>query len=683
MSLDLVKPLSVPKARPPMPLGLRLGIVALVVVLVVGGAKAWESGFRPARLWEPRREGLATVDVERGDLAVYVHETGTLESASNTTVRCQVEALVGVVGGSSTKGQGGAASSQGGASQGGGGASTSATSAGGGASGVQAASKSGGSSAKTSKSTTTKKRATASSAGGGSSSGGGSGGSSGGGMSGSGGGGSSGGGSSGGGSSGGGGSGGSSGGGGGSGGSQAPVAKKPTIRSFSYAVPAYTSLRSATKSGGAQAKSGGSRGGGVGGGNRGGGGGGMGGQAEMAGSTRIISIRPEGEPVAAGEVVCELDSSAFQDEVIAQKIRYDQAKAWVTQARSILEVNEISLREYRDGIYKQDLQLVRQYLSSCRTEEDRARNNLTWSKEVYLKGFRALSQYQADGLAMERSEIALGEAERMERRLVDFTGPKILKSLEAKLEANRADSLAQAAAFQLESDRLKRLEKAVQACTLRAPHEGIVVYSLPPSNGWRPATAVIMEGATVREGQAIFELPDAKKMRVRARVNESKVGSVHVGQKATIRIDAFSDQPLDGTVTSVTVIPAPNGMASDIRIYFATVAIDSGGFEGLRPGLSAEVSFFVDGKPETTRLPLQAVRWVDNHAFAAVSTSSDRTTYRWQPLKVGLMNDAYAEILDGLKPGDKVVARPEGLPAPSLTGLPVVQADGNDTRTRG
>ncbi len=409
----------------------------------------------------------------------------------------------------------------------------------------------------------------------------------------------------------------------------------------------------------------------------------MGGQAEMAGSTRIISIRPEGEPVAAGEVVCELDSSAFKDEVIAQKIRYDQAKAWVTQARSILEVNEISLREYRDGIYKQDLQLVRQYLSSCRTEEDRARNNLKWSKEVYLKGFRAPSQYQADILAMERAEIALGEAERMERRLVDFTGPKIQKSLEAKLEANRADSLAQAAAFQLESDRLKRLEKAVLACTLRAPHEGIVVYSLPPSNGWRPATAVIMEGATVREGQAIFELPDAKKMRVRARVNESKVGSVHVGQKATIRIDAFSDRPLDGTVTSVTAIPAPNGMASDIRIYFATVAIDSGGFDGLRPGLSAEVSFFVDDKPEATRLPLQAVRWVDNHAFAAVSTSSDRTTYRWQPLKVGLMNEAYAEILDGLKPGDKVVARPEGLPAPSLIDLPVVQADGSDTTTRG
>jgi HlyD family secretion protein len=404
---------------------------------------------------------------------------------------------------------------------------------------------------------------------------------------------------------------------------------------------------------------------------------------EMAGSTRIISIRPEGDLVAAGDVVCELDSAAFQDELIAQRIRYDQAKAWVTQANSILEVNEISLREYRDGIYPQDLQLVRQYLVSCRVEEDRARKNLEWSRGVYLKGFRAPSQYQADILAMERATIALGEAERMERRLVDYTGPKLIKSLEAKLEANKADALAQKAAFALETSRLKRLEDTVEHCTLRAPHEGIVVYSMPPPSGWRPSAAVIMEGATVRQGQPIFELPDAKKMRVRARVNESKVGSIHAGQKANIRIDAFPDHDLEGTVTSVTAIPAPNGMGSDIRIYFAIVAIDSGGFDGLRPGLSSEVDFFVDSKRETIRVPLQAVRWVDETPYAAVTTSPDRSTYRWQAVQIGLVNESYAEILDGLNPGDKVVANPTGLPAPSPTETPVVQASGDVVRPQG
>jgi HlyD family secretion protein len=192
-----------------------------------------------------------------------------------------------------------------------------------------------------------------------------------------------------------------------------------------------------------------------------------------------------------------------------------------------------------------------------------------------------------------------------------------------------------------------------------------------------------MEGATVREGQAIFELPDAKKMRVRARINESKVGSIRMGQKARIQIDAFPDKPLDGTVTEVTGISAPNGMGSDTRVYYANVVIDSGGFEGLRPGLSANVSFFVEAHDESTRVPLQAVRWVDNVPYAAVTTSPDRTTWRWQQVEVGLMNESYAEILNGLSPGDKVVATPEALAAPTPSASPVVQAWGQSNAPRG
>jgi len=102
--------------------------------------------------------------------------------------------------------------------------------------------------------------------------------------------------------------------------------------------------------------------------------------------------------------------------------------------------------------------------------------------------------------------------------------------------------------------------------------------------------------------------------------------------------------------------------------------IDSGGFEGLRPGLSAEVSFFVDSRREATRVPLASVRWVENVPFAAVATVSDGSSYRWQPIEVGLMNENYAEILGGLKPGDKVVAHPEDLPAPPKPPAPTLQA---------
>lgn len=692
MSLDLssITPPPVPPPRSGRRLIPKFLVILTLLAAMFGVARAWESGFHPSRIWESRPEPLPTVDVERGPVRVAVTESGTLESASNTTIKCQVEALIGVVGGKT----GGAGGTGGGGA--GGGMGGQGRTSGQGAGGTEAGSQSQQPATKSSSSSKGKsaagkgksaagssKKAVAKSTGSASSSGGG-GGSGGGGMSGGGGGGASAGGSSGGG--GGGGGGGMSGGGGGGSASasagasnSSTITKLPQIRSFSYRVQPYVSSRPATKAStkGAGGRGGsGARGGGGGGGS--GGGGGMAGTTqEQIGSTRIIMIKPEGTQVSKGEVVCELDASAFRDEVLSQRIKVDQAKAWMVQSNAILEVNEISRREFEEGIYRQDLLLIKQYLKTCRTEEDRARRNLAWSKDVYEKGFRAPSQYQADVLALERSEIARGEAERMFDRLESYTGPKIKKSLQANIEANRADVLAQKAAFQMESSRLERVERMVAHCTLRAPQDGIVVYALPPQRGWRAVSTEIMEGATVREGQSIFQLPDPKSMRVRVKINESKVGSIAAGQRAMIRVDAYSDRPLNGTVTEVTVIPsAAAGPGSDVKIYYANVTIDSGGFEGLRTGMSAEVVFQVDHHDDATRLPLQSIRWVDDNPFAAVATSPDRRSWRWQAVRVGLMNESFAEILQGLQPGDKVVSDPDRLqPAPMPETRPTFEGD--------
>jgi hypothetical protein len=124
-------------------------------------------------------------------------------------------------------------------------------------------------------------------------------------------------------------------------------------------------------------------------------------------------------------------------------------------------------------------------------------------------------------------------------------------------------------------------------------------------------------------------------------------------------------------------------MGSDIRIYFANVVIDSGGFEGLRSGLSAEVSFFVEKRPDAVKIPIPALRWVDGVAFAAVTTPTNQAEWRWQALELGLMNENYAEVIKGLKVGEKVVARPEDLPAPVLPTAPVLQAGGADAKPQG
>ena len=62
-------------------------------------------------------------------------------------------------------------------------------------------------------------------------------------------------------------------------------------------------------------------------------------------------------------------------------------------------------------------------------------------------------------------------------RLVNQTGPKILKSLEANVKAIEADKFTQDASFNLEAQRLERIRKNIKNCTLWAPTDGIVVYA--------------------------------------------------------------------------------------------------------------------------------------------------------------------------------------------------------------
>jgi multidrug resistance efflux pump len=390
---------------------------------------------------------------------------------------------------------------------------------------------------------------------------------------------------------------------------------------------------------------------------------------EKPGSTRIISILPEGSKVEAGQLVCELDASAFVDEVRAQKIRYLQAEAWVKQAKAIEEVNDIALQEYYEGIYPQDVRLIKDYITSCTTEYTRAQRNADWSLAMQAKGFRANAQVKADLLAFRQTEITLNEAKGMLGRLETYTAPRLKTALEAKKQAIRADVKTQEAAFALESQRLARLERMVAKCTLTAPRDGIVVYH-NQSNGWGQVQAQIQEGATVREGQPIFDLPDPKHMQVRAKINETKVAMVQPGLEALIRLDAFPDQPLKGMVSEVMPIAVQgNGMAQDVRIYYAVVKIAEG-FEGLRPGLSAEVDFHIGTLSDVTRVPVQAIREVAGQTFVAVpvirspDAPRDAPRWRWVQVKLGPSNEAYAQVLDGLKPGEKVLAHPEALPAP-------------------
>ena len=120
--------------------------------------------------------------------------------------------------------------------------------------------------------------------------------------------------------------------------------------------------------------------------------------------------------------------------------------------------------------------------------------------------------------------------------------------------------------------------------------------------------------------QKIFSLPDMTSMQVKVNIHESLVKKVKAGQKAEIRVDAFPNVVLTGTVKNVSLLADSNRsfMSGGAKEYTTVVTIDEMPTEGLKPGMTAEVRIKVGDLPNALIVPLQAVAQHKGDHFAFV-----------------------------------------------------------------
>ena len=124
---------------------------------------------------------------------------------------------------------------------------------------------------------------------------------------------------------------------------------------------------------------------------------------------------------------------------------------------------------------------------------------------------------------LKKAKFALEQAQSKKKVLVDYTKHKTIKELQSEVEKARSDELAKKATFALEDSKEKKLEKQIANCDIKAPADGLVVYANDPNRAFGSNQPQIEEGATVRERQKIFSLPDIARMQVNTKVHESQI----------------------------------------------------------------------------------------------------------------------------------------------------------------
>jgi len=377
-------------------------------------------------------------------------------------------------------------------------------------------------------------------------------------------------------------------------------------------------------------------------------------KCQVAGGTSILSIIKDGSHAKQGEKLVELDASQLDDQINAQKITYEKARSALVQAEKDLQVAEISVKEYLEGTFKKELQDADAQITIALENLRTSQNMLQHSQRMFRKGYISTLELEGQQFSVQRSQLELDSARTAKDVLENFTKVKMIEDLQSKVETAKAKLESEKAAFALEESRLKRLEDQKAYCLITAPQDGMVVYA-NEQTGMRfggQQGPQIEEGATVRERQTILRLPDLSQMQVKVAVHETKVEQLRMGMRARIRI---LDRELQGAVSSIANQPEPTSFFSASVKEYATIVKVDGQPEGLRPGMTAEVEILVADLKDVLTLPVAAVveQRGKYYCWVAADDKIERRT-----LVLGLNNDRFVEVQDGVSENDRVLLNP-------------------------
>ncbi len=392
----------------------------------------------------------------------------------------------------------------------------------------------------------------------------------------------------------------------------------------------------------------------------------------VAGGATIVSLVDDGAQVTEGMELVRLDSSTISENVSAQKIAYEKARAAMIQAEKDHAAAVIAVEEYTEGTFKKELRMAESNVTAATERLQATRNTLSYGERMFRKGYITPQQLEAQKSAVDRAELDLGTAEISLDVLNRFTKPKMITGLESVRDAAAARLDSEQASLDLEKAKLDRLNTQLEQCTITAPKAGLVIYA----NGRnRDREAEIKEGTMVRERQVILQLPDLTKMRADVEVHEAKVDKIRPGMKAKVRVQG---REFTGEVTSVANRPESNWF-STAKKYVVQVTID-GTTEQLRPGFTAEVEIIVADLASVISVPVAAVIEQSGEFVCAVRTEEG---FERRSVEIGLSNDQLVEVKQGLSPGDRVFLYPRGLLGDGPAKSSSADADGDEAAAGG
>lgn len=319
-------------------------------------------------------------------------------------------------------------------------------------------------------------------------------------------------------------------------------------------------------------------------------------------SGQVRKLRADfNDKVVKGQVLAELDDRTFELAVTASRAAVESARADIRGAEARLQRATIDAQQ---ATLQRAVLAARVDRSKVAFEvADREYRRKTWLQE---HSAAPAAEVQDSQSRRDAAAAALRESEAI---LSNQT--EVIEAARADMKKARADIASTRSAAEKANAQLQSALIDLERTKIKSPIDGIIV-GRNLTEGQTLATSL--------EAKTLFIIAgDLARMEINARVDESDISKIKVGQDATFTVDAFPGRTFEATVKQIRMAPQ---VIQNVVTYTVVLTTSNSDY-ALLPGMTVLAKIVTERLPAATTVPLAALRFRPKNELAKGTQESE------------------------------------------------------------
>jgi len=331
--------------------------------------------------------------------------------------------------------------------------------------------------------------------------------------------------------------------------------------------------------------------------------------ARISGKVEKLFVT-RGDKVKAGELIAIIEHKDLEDQVKKAKALYEQA---LSQLEEVKEVYPVKIKAEKHRV------------EALKAELNEAKKEYEKNLKLYKRGL--IPEITVDRLRKEvqvKKNQYLAELKTLQA-LKDEFGDRLIQAY-TRVKAAKSD--------------LDLAKQELSYAYIHAPISGVV------------SDVTTQQGETVVAGlnaPTFITVINLSKLQVDCYVDETDIGKIKPGDKATFTVDAYPNKVFKAVVKTIY----PGAIIKNNVVFYDVVLKILTPYEGLlRPEMTAQVKIIAGKRTGVLVVPSRAVK-IDTQGNYYVMVKRGGK-WKKQVVQIGWESNGKTQIVSGLKPGEVV-----------------------------